>query len=298
MTRVAALVLSHDDAATVGEAVASIALQTPASALSALVLADDASRDDTIQRARAAAGSIDVTVLAADRNLGQWPNLNRALGELESTAEWVLILHADDVVTEGWLAALLERIGKCSDDVASICCSWDMLHADRLEQSGERHHDEVRVIPAGVPAVHDTLLSGCWWKISGAALRLAAFRAVGPFDASIPHCGDWEWSLRALARGWSFEYLPRVYVHYRQHGETISTASLRDDIEIADALTVVDRFGDTLSRAELARFHARRGYHAMRRMARGIMRRDLRRVLVSVRTCARLSGHLARQLVN
>ena len=100
MTRIAALVLSHNDASTVGEAIGSIAVQQSVSALSALVLADDASADDTVARARAAAGSIEVTVRLAQPNLGQWPNLNRALDELAGSVEWVLILHADDVVTD------------------------------------------------------------------------------------------------------------------------------------------------------------------------------------------------------
>lgn len=298
MKRVAALILSHNDAATVAEAVSSIRQQPRAAVLSEVVLADDASRDDTVSRARAAGASLPLQVWAAERNLGQWPNLNRALEQLTGSADWVLILHADDVVVDGWLDAMLDRIGQCGDDVASICCSWDMRYGDRVEQTGERHDDAVRLIAAGVPAVHDTLLSGCWWKISGAALRLEAFRAVGPFDASVPHCGDWDWSLRALSRGWSFEYVPRVYVHYRQHAGTISTASLREDVEIADALTVVDRFGDTLNRRELIRFHGRRGYHTLRRTARGVLRLDARRVLISLRTWTRLGVHLARQLAS
>ena len=296
MTRAAVVILSYNDAATIGEAVRSVALQERAPELHALVLADDGSRDDTVARAQAAHGSLPLQVLRAERNQGQWPNLNRALHALEADVEWVLILHADDIAVAGWVDAMLTRIGSCEDDVASICSSWDMLYADGLDRTGEQHDDPVRLIRGGEEAVHDTLLSGCWWKISGAALRLSAFRKVGPFDAAVPHCGDWDWSMRALARGWSFEYLPRVYVHYRQHATTISSASLRDDVEIADAMTVIDRFGYTLSRREVVRFHTRHGYFVLRRMARGLQRRDMRRVLTSLRTWSKLGRHLMKQL--
>ena len=298
MIRSAALILSHNDAPTVGEAIVSMVQQSRVRDLRAIVLADDASTDDTAERAVRAAGDLPLTVLRAERNLGQWNNLNRALRYLSERADWVLLLHADDVVLPGWLDALLERVEGCADDVASISSSWDLLHGGHIQRTGERHEDPVRRIAGSPAAVHDTLLSGCWWKISGAALRMRAFHEVGPFDQAVPYCGDWDWLLRALDQGWTFEYLPRVYMHYRQHGTTVSATSLRDDIEIADAITVVDRYGQTLSRTELVAFHARRAWFVARRMGRGLLRRDVRRVATSLRTWRMLGRHLVRRLAS
>lgn len=294
---VAVLVLSYNDARTVAQAIGSILGQSRVHDLSAVLLADDASRDDTILRARAAAGSgIRLSLLPARQNLGPWPNLNRALHHLAQQHEWALILHADDIAKAGWLEALLERIAQCADDVASISTSWDMLYGERVEATGETHEDAVRLIAGSPQAVHDTLLNGCWWKISGAAVRLRAFQDVGEFDARVHQCADWDWTLRALSRGWSFEYIPQVYTIYRQHDANMSTTSLRTDVDILDALTVLDRFGHTLGRREVVGYHVRRGKYTLRRLARGLLHRDRRRVATSLHTFSLLGRHLLRRL--
>ena len=296
--RVAVLVLSCNDARTVGQTIRSVVEQPRALELSVFVLADDASSDDTLLRARAAAGgAIRLTIQTATSNQGQWPNLNRALRQLADTCDWALILHADDVAGADWLDAQLARIESCNDDVASISTSWDMLYdGDRVEATGERAADAVRLIRGGAAAVHDTLLNGCWWKISGAAVRLRAFLEVGDFDARVPHSADWDWTLRALSRGWSFEYIPRVHTLYRQHAGTISTASLRNDVDILDALTMLDRFGHTLQKREVVGYHMRRGRYALRRLGRGLLHGDRRRVTTSLQTFSVVGRHLLRRL--
>ncbi len=293
----AVLVLSYNDSGTIAEAVRSVRAQARQHELVTVVLADDASRDDTVLKARAAAGDrLQLNVLPTPHNFGPWPNLNRALHYVAQQADWALILHADDMATDGWLDALLTRIEHCDEKVASISTSWDMLYGDRVDATGERHDDDVRLISGTAAAVHDTLLNGCWWKISGAAIRLSAFEQIGDFDARVPQCADWDWTMRALGRGWSFEYIPRVHTIYRQHAANMSTAALRTDIDILDALTMMDRFGYTLRKGEVVRYHVRRGKYALRRMVRGVIRADGGRVATSLRTFSVLSRHLIKSL--
>lgn len=295
--RVVVLVLSYNDARTVAHAVRSVVDQPRVRELHAVVLADDASGDDTILRARAAAGgAMRLTLLPARQNQGQWRNLNHALRQLAKQCDWALILHADDVAAEGWLDAIMTRIAECAADVASISTSWDMLYEGHVDATGERAADGVRLIPGSTLAVHDTLLNGCWWKISGAAVRLQAFLEVGDFDPRVPHSADWDWSMRALSRGWSFEYIPRAHTLYRQHAGTISTASLRNDVDILDALTVFDRFGYTLDRREALVYHLRRGKYALHRLGRGLLHGDRRRITTSLQTFSLVGRHLFRQL--
>ncbi|HEX6065532.1 MAG TPA: glycosyltransferase family 2 protein [Longimicrobiales bacterium] len=295
--RAAVLILSYNDSGTIAECVRSVRAQARQHELAAVVLADDASRDDTVMKARAAAGErLQLTVLPTPHNYGPWPNLNRSLEYVARLADWAIILHADDIATDGWLDALLTRIDQAEANVASISTSWDMLYPDRVDATGERHDDEVRVIPGSRQAVHDTLLNGCWWKISGAAIRIGAFREIGEFDARVPQCADWDWTMRALERGWHFEYIPRVHTIYRQHAATMSTAALRTDVDIMDAITMLDRFGYTLKKREILRYHVRRGKYALRRMVRGALKADGGRVATSLRTFSVLSRHLIKRL--
>jgi glycosyltransferase involved in cell wall biosynthesis len=298
MNRVAVLILSYNDSATIAETVRSVVQQRRRPELAAILLADDASRDDSVARAHAAAGDAQLHVLPTPQNFGPWPNLNRSLHYAGTLADWALILHADDIAKEGWLDALWTRIDRCGEEVATISTSWDMLFGEDVHNTGEDHDDEVRVIKGSRAAVHDTLLSGCWWKISGAAVRTRAFAQIGDFDSSVPQCADWDWTMRALDQGWSIEYIPRVHTIYRQHAATMSTAALRTDLDIRDAITVLDRFGHTLGKRELVGYHAQRGKYALRRMARGLLKGDARRVATSLRTMAMLSGHLAKRLAS
>ena len=51
-------------------------------------------------------------------------------------------------------------------------------------------------------ALRSTLGRGCWWHISGWAIRLDALDDIGGFNPQLPQLGDWDWLLRCLARGW------------------------------------------------------------------------------------------------
>jgi glycosyltransferase involved in cell wall biosynthesis len=298
-SRVVALVLSYNDAATIADTIKSIVQQDRVRELQAVVLGDDGSRDDSVERARRAAGDIvSLHVLTRERNVGPWPNLNESLRYVSTVADWALLLHADDLANPGWLAALLTRIERCSDDVATISTSWDMLYGSDVKHTGERGVEEVRVVRGSHAAVRDTLLKGCWWKISGAAFRTRAFLDIADFDSSVHQSADWDWSMRALDRGWSIEYIPRPLTLYRQHAATMSTSSLRNDVDILDAMRLLDRFGHTLTKREVAQYHVQRGRFALRRLARGLTHGDARRVAVSARTMAMLTGHLMRRLVS
>lgn len=296
-SRVVALVLSYNDAATIADAIGSIAKQNRAQDLTTLLLADDASRDDTVERARRAAGElVSFEVLPRPRNLGPWLNLNDALRHASNVADWALLLHADDLANEGWLQALLTRIELCDEDVATISTSWDMLFGAEVMHTGERSAEAVRIVRGSPSAVRDTLMKGCWWKISGAAFRTRAFLDIGEFDDSVPQCADWDWSMRALSRGWSIEYIPRPLTIYRQHDATMSTSALRNDVDIRDAMRVLDRFGHMLDTRDLLTYHLQRGKFAVRRMGRGLTRGDVHRVVVSLRTIMMLAGHLTKRL--
>jgi GT2 family glycosyltransferase len=296
LSRIGVLLVSYNNSATIAEAVTSIVGQDGIDDVSALVLADDASQDDSIRWARDAAAGRALQVLSSTSNQGAWGNLNRGLQYMSGIVDWTVLLHADDIALGGWLEALIERIERCPDDVASITTSWDMLYEGSVHQTGERHTDAVRLISGSQAAVQDTLLRGCWWKLSGAAIRGRAFQQVGEFDATVAQCADWDWTMRALARGWSFEYLPRVYTLYRQHADNLSTSALRLDLDIRDALAMLERYGQPLRGYERAGFYVKRAGYALRRMARGALRADMRRVRVSLQTLALISRHFIRQL--
>ena len=90
-------------------------------------------------------------------------------------------------------------------------------------------------------AVRDTLQSGCWWHISGCAIRVLAFRQIGDFRPDLPYLSDFEWLVRCLAQGLSVLYLPRSTMRYRQHSTSVSSKSFRQAQDIREKLLVFAR---------------------------------------------------------
>lgn len=296
--RIAIIITSYNDAATIAETVASIGAQRGIERIMELALFDDASRDDSVATARAAwPADVPLLVIDTPANLGPWPNLNRALQYGATIADWIIVMHADDSVEPGWLDALITRIDACPEDVASMSSSWNMLHADGTRVPGEDSSTPYHRIEGSTEALTDTVMKGCWWKLSGAAIRGRAFQDIGDFDGVYAQCGDWEWLLRALAKGWAIEYIPRSYLNYRQHGATMSTRALRDDVEITDALRVLDRYAGSLSRGARFRFLAQRAGFLVRRFGRGVLNRDTQRMASALRTSTRVARSFGRHVL-
>jgi hypothetical protein len=110
---------------------------------------------------------------------------------------------------------------------------------------GEEYPDRPTILVAGTQqAVADTLDRGCWWHISGCAIRTMAFRQIGDFKPDMPQTGDWEWLLRCLANGSSVLYLPRSTMRYRQYETSVSSISLRQARDIRESLRVFATYHD------------------------------------------------------
>ena len=127
-------------------------------------------------------------------------------------------------------------------------------------------------------------MRGCWWHISGCAIRLKAFDDVGEFDARMAALGDWEWLLRSLAHGWSVEYIPRTLIRYRQHEASVSALSFRMDHDIRDSLEIIGRHAAVLSRWDTLALHGRRMRSCARRLARAVFQLDVRRAILVLQT--------------
>lgn len=295
--RVIVVMTSYNDAALIEQAVTSVARQRGIERVLEFALVDDASRDQTVERALGAwASDVPFRALPAPVNLGPWPNLNRALHYAAERADWALLLHADDYAADGWVSETIGRIDRCPDDVATISCSWHVVENGK-HTAGENASDEYRRIDGGDATVASTLQRGCWWKLSGAAIRLRAFEQIGDFVSDYYQCGDWEWLMRAQRKGWAVEYIPRALVNYRQHAASMSSRSMKEDIEIADSIGMLDLHGGLLSRSQRARFLGRRGYYLSRRFARALTRGDAHRMGVTLRSAATLLRAFQRHLL-
>lgn len=208
-----------------------------------VVMLDDCSTDDTVCVARAAwTSTTPFEIWANESNMGERRTVNRAFAQLNTATEWIFILHADDVVKPNWLALYFAAMQGLSENTASICSSYDVWWSDtgKIEPGEDVLEPLFRIIPGGLDSVRGTLERGCWWHISGCAIRSAAFRAIGPFAPDMPQLGDWEWVLRCLAKEFDIVYIPRTTMRYRQHSTSISSNSFREGRDLRERLRVLE----------------------------------------------------------
>jgi glycosyltransferase involved in cell wall biosynthesis len=238
---------AYNASSTISETLEALQRNPDLGRLRAVIVLDDASRDATVDIARSVWQSqVPLEIWSNAENAGQWTTLNYGLTHLPPDIEWAFILHADDIVKPNWISLYLKEMIGRPEHVASICSGWDVWYPDSgLIEPGEECPERPNVLISGTrEAVLDTLNRGCWWHISGCAIRMLAFRQIGGFTCDMPALGDWEWLLRCLAEGFSVLFLPRSTLLYRQHVGSVGTKSFHRGQDFRDRLGILAAYRD------------------------------------------------------
>jgi glycosyltransferase involved in cell wall biosynthesis len=190
------LVPCYDDGATVRETVDSVVEDEPVE----IILIDDGSRD-----AHTVAVLDDLAGRGAARLIRQ---ANRGVaaalraGTAAATAPYVFILNSDDLVEPGALASLADALD--ADPDADFAFGWIHFFGDI---------DFVARQPAWNPWI---LLHANRWAISS-LYRRDALDAVGGVPEGTAY-EDWDLLLGFAEQDRRGVLVPRVVLHYRQHG--------------------------------------------------------------------------------
>lgn len=210
MTRVSALVVTYEHGAYVVEAVSSILSQTRP--VDEVVVVDDGSPDDTVERVRAI-GDARVRVIALP---------HRGLEHVAETYNAGIDVCTGDVIAfcEGddrWPADKLERQLPAFDDAAVV------LAHGRYAVIGARGsllHPGVGppiAIPRGTYDPLPYMLRASYIMLVTVAARTAALRAGGGFGQLGGSHGDYPTYLALAERG-LFHYQPVALGEWRRHG--------------------------------------------------------------------------------
>jgi glycosyltransferase involved in cell wall biosynthesis len=253
----AAIVIpAFNAAATIVETLRAVQACPGVGKLGGVFICDDASTDNTHKLAADAWNSAPrLKILQNERRLGERSTVNAAFERLRKDYEWIFILHADDVVKANWLDLYFRRIEAAGPRVASICSSYDCWcpAVGRIEPGEDDFSRDLEIIRGKRESVLGTLKAGCWWHISGCAIRVQHFFEIGGFRPNMPQLGDFEWLLRCLKLGYDIEYIPRTTTLYRTHSASVSSSSFR-------------RGQDLIERLELFRIYCEEGYLAKREL--------------------------------
>ncbi|MFO7250720.1 MAG: glycosyltransferase family 2 protein [Actinomycetes bacterium] len=228
--RVAAVIVTYNSAAVLGGCLASLPDGAAGVRLAAVVVADNASADDSVAIARAAADTLPVRVVQVGRNAGYAAAVNAGVAALDLDGlDAICVLNPDCRLRPGSLArlaaALRGRVGiavpKLVNPDGSLQPSLRRMPtvgrafaealiggrlAGRVARLGELVTDPREYERPG-PAVWAT----------GAAMLVATdlIREIGDWDESfLLYSEETEYALRAADHGWTLWYEPAAVAEH------------------------------------------------------------------------------------
>ncbi|MBX3464825.1 MAG: glycosyltransferase [Planctomycetes bacterium] len=209
----------------------------------ALLLVDDASRDGSVDLARAVAGD-RVVVHRNAAPLGIGGNWNRCV-ELVATPFFCLA-HQDDVYEPRYLERMLAALAARPDAGIAHCRATSVDEAGRpLASPAERFKEHFwRRAPGADRAAHYARLwRGNFVCCPSVCYRTDAVREVGGFRTDLRFALDWEYWFRLLRHGHGIADVDETLLHYRRHDATASRAATADQSRFAEELRVLAAAG-------------------------------------------------------
>lgn len=219
-------------AAHLAAAMASVLAQSEARL--ELILADDASDDDSLAIAEAIAGTDGrVRVLAAARNGGPAATRNRALDA--ARGDWIAVVDSDDLIHPARLSRLIAAAEAAGADLVAD----DLVHFGAVPEPGGQ--TLLQPLALAAPMM---LTPALYLRSNGGDASLPPFGYLKPvfrrallanrrYDPSLRIGEDYDLVLRLLIDGARFLLLPDPLYAYRRHAGSISH---RLSVETAEAM--------------------------------------------------------------
>jgi GT2 family glycosyltransferase len=196
------------------------------------IVVDNASRDATVQRLRAAEPLIDALTCNAN-NVGFAKAVNQ--GIRQARGEYILLLNPDAVLEAGAIEHAVNALGMAPD--AGVAGAL-LLNPDGTEQAGGRRSVPTPGRALARVAGLQRLFPGRAWArgfllngdpLPGAAVeveatsgafmlvRRAAVERVGGLDEGyFMHCEDLDWCVRMREQGWRVLFVPTARVVHKK----------------------------------------------------------------------------------
>jgi glycosyltransferase involved in cell wall biosynthesis len=198
-----------------------------------LLLIDDCSNDGS----RELIGQYSdprITAVFNEANRGLYGSLAAMAGQVQT--EWISILMQDDRLKPYYLAEFSQIVTR-HPLVQALWATEDVIDPRGVLLVKGLDTCRLEYIEPGVLPWVSALKRGCIWTISGSLTKREFLKSV-PFRTDLPHCGDYEWLLRALRLG-SFLYYERSLVELRRHSGQASAGNLKHGVDVEERYVIL-----------------------------------------------------------
>ena len=235
-----------------------------------LYLVDDGSTDGSLEVLATYAGP-QVTLSRNDNNMGLYGSLLHSIRAMPPG--WVAILHQDDRLKPHYLQGMLE-LANSQPDCQAFWAAIDTIDEKGSSITKGLETCSVVVIEPGVESWLSGLRRGCFWTISGSFTSRDMFLQL-PFVTQYPHCGDYDWLLRALRYG-RLVYYEKSLTEIRIHAQQASARHLRIGKDLEESFAIIRdnwrRYGNQLGRGVIWQCCQVRVFQALRRCLVALIR--------------------------
>ncbi len=250
MTTVGVGISVYNGAATIGQALASVAGQTRAP--DQVVVVDDGSTDGTLPIVETWRSVLPLTIVRHGVNRGLSAGRMSAIAELDTDV--ILAIDSDDVWLPHHLARLLSAYAARPGIVSPMAVAWRPGSPDPI--------DWRRPLQPKPPAPDLSHLLIMNWLFSGALFARTAYYAAGGLYRFVG-CEDWDLWLRMLKVDVPVRVLSEPTVLYRLHGANMSA----DDRVLPTEVQVLETFLDETTDPALRAAAHRSLRHRLARLA-------------------------------
>jgi hypothetical protein len=204
--RVSVIIPCHNAARWIADTVASAAGQS--GVVLEILVVDDGSSDGSAEIAEKVGGPL----VRVRRQANGGASRARNAGTAAARGEFLQYLDADDVLTDGTIAARVGRLDATGADVAY--CDWV-----RWESDGDGRFVEREVVTRTLGDRPDLdLLCDAWWPPAALMYRRAAVARIGAWREDLPIIQDARFLQDAAFTGATFAHVAAVGAKYRVHG--------------------------------------------------------------------------------
>jgi glycosyltransferase involved in cell wall biosynthesis len=218
---------AYQTAATIGPALESVLSQSRQDF--EVVVVDDGSSDDTADRVARYADRDERVRLVRQANAGLAGARNTAIAH--ARGELVSLLDSDDLWMPSYLEAMAAALAGDADAAFAYTDAW--VFDDETRRVRRATAMATLNPPASAPREASALLSLLLegnFIVAFATVRRSAIDAVGPFDASLRRCEDYELWLRIARAGYRAVQAPGIHALYRKRAVSLNTPATESEM--------------------------------------------------------------------
>ncbi|MFT3729343.1 MAG: glycosyltransferase family 2 protein [Terricaulis sp.] len=248
--QVSVIMANYNGAAHIAAAVESVLLQTERAL--ELIVSDDASSDDSLALAQAAAGRDSrLVLLRSERNTGPAAARNRAL--TAARGAWIAVVDNDDFVDADRLKVLIDRAEADGADIAAdnLVSFYDDAPQISWSHLPVQYARDPMWFDGAAYVRADNVKAGFGYLKP--VFRRAALGDALHYDEALTIGEDAQLMMELLARGARLRLYPEAWYHYRKRRGSISHRQKPETLDaMIAALDRIDTRGDAAFAQALA----------------------------------------------